>query len=492
MLDSIQSVDRRPFADPSPDGGNAAIAHGAHRAGGSALRIILAGVFKNWRRILASMGAVLAMTLVFVVMSKPSYVADSTLLVLLSSEYSPRAVGDDAKSASIVLERDAVLKNEVEILTSSALEKETLRKVGLERVYPDYLKPPSLFARIKSSLSDRFQGLLSSLGSPSAPARVIAPLDLAAQQFAKELTATPDKAGNIIVVSYHNHDPVVAASVVNAQVDGYLAKRQELLRDSQTEVLSRQLEALRAELDQAGHAYADFKEENNISDYSTQRGYLLRQQSDTVQDLQQADRDMAQAAQRVAVLQRNYDKLPKDVVQYRDSPTVLPRGRPVVLDTLEVDRSRVEQDLQAAKARHDTDVLQLAKLDDQLKSLDQKEFDLERLDAKRKLLDENFRSVAKALDDRALQENVMAKKTANVRVIQEAETPVAPTNLRLMILAAGALLSLFAGVLAAVLSNAFGRGYISQEAIEHDLGLPVLVGVPVLPKPPAPITTSNL
>ncbi len=485
MPDFIQS-DRRPFADPS-QGGATSAAQGLRGAGGTALRIILASLFKNWRRILASMAAMLALTLVFVVMVKPSYVADSTLLVLLSSEYSPRAVGDDAKSTSIVLERDAVLKNEVEILTSSALEKETLRKIGLDRVYPDYLKPPGLFARIKARLSDRFQGLLASLGAPSPPARDVDPLDLAAQQFARELTATPDKAGNIIVVSYHNHDPAVAASVVNTLVDGYLARRQELLRDLQTEVLAGQVAALRAALDRAGHAYADFKEKNNISDYSTQRQYLLRQQSDTAQDLQQADRDVAQATQRVAVLQGAFDKLPKDVVQYRDSATVLARGRPVVLDTLDVDRSRAQQDLQAAKARHDTDIAQLAQLDEQLKSLDQKEFELERLDGQRKLVDENFRAVAKAYDDRALQEKVMAQKTANVRVIQAAETPVAPTSLRLMIFVAGALLSLFAGVLAAVLSNAFGRGYISPEAIEHGLGLPVLVAVPVLKTPPEKI-----
>ena len=101
------------------------------------------------------------------------------------------------------------------------------------------------------------------------------------------------------------------------------------------------------------------------------------------------------------------------------------------------------------QARHDTDVAQLARLDDQIRTLDQKEFELERLDRKRKLIDENFRSVVKALGDRGVQENVMANKTANVRVIQEAETPIAPTNLRLMIFAAGVLLSLFAGVLAA-------------------------------------------
>ncbi len=74
MPDFIQS-DRRPFADPS-QGGATPAAQGLRGAGGTALRIILASLFKNWRRILASMAAMLALTLVFVVMVKPSYVAE--------------------------------------------------------------------------------------------------------------------------------------------------------------------------------------------------------------------------------------------------------------------------------------------------------------------------------------------------------------------------------------------------------------------------------
>jgi uncharacterized protein involved in exopolysaccharide biosynthesis len=455
------------------------------------MRTIINGLFKDWRRILLSMAAILGLALIFALVAKPSYVANSTLLVLLSSEYSPRAAGDDAKSAAIVLERDAVLKNEVEILTSPTLEKETLRTVGLERVYPDNLKPPGLRARLAKYLSDRIASLLFLLGSHPTQQRVIESLDVAAQEFAKDLTATPDKAGNIIAVSFHNRDPVVAADVVNALITAYLTKRQELLRDSQTDALAGQVETLRTELDQAAHDYADFKAKNNISDYSTQRQFVLRQQSDTVQDLQQADRDIAQATQRVAVLQQDFDKFPKDVVQYRNAPAALLRGRPVVLDTLEVDRSRAQQDLQAARARHDTDVVQLAKIDDQISKLDQKEFELEKLDSKRKLIGENFRSVVKARDDRALQENVMAKKTANVRVIQEAEPPIAPTNLRLLILGAGVLLSLFGGVAVAVLSNVCRRGFISPETLELSLGLPVLVSVPVMPKFPQAIATRN-
>jgi uncharacterized protein involved in exopolysaccharide biosynthesis len=461
------------------------------RPQGSPMRAFAVGFVKNWRRILLSMAATLALALGLALFVKPTFVANATLLVLLSSEYSPRAAGDDAKSAAIVLERDAVLKNEAEILTSSTLEKETLRKIGLERVYPDFMKPPGLPTRILKYISESASSLGSIFGSTAAPPRVIEPIDIAAQKFGKDLTATADKAGNIIVVSFRSPDPVVAAEVVNTQINAYLAKRQELLRDTQTKALSGQVEALRAELDQAGRDYAEFKAKNNISDYSTQRQFLLRERSNTSQDLQQADRSLAQATQRLSVLQQEFDKLPKDVVQYRNVQRVLPRGRTVVLDTLEVDRSRVQQEIQSSKARHDTDVAQLAKLDEELKTIDQKEFELERLDGKRKLIDENYRAVVKALDERALQEDVIAKKTANVRVIQEAETPVAPTNLRLMILAAGMLLTLFTGFLATILSNVFRRGYISQEAVEHDLGLPVLVRLPLLPKPPEPITLQD-
>jgi capsular polysaccharide biosynthesis protein len=94
----------------------------------------------------------------------------------------------------------------------------------------------------------------------------------------------------------------------------------------------------------------------------------------------------------------------------------------------------------------------------------------------------------KALDERMFQEDVMAKKTSNVRVIQPAEVPVAPNNLRMMIIGAGAALSLFAGVAAAFLSEVLRRGYLTPETLEHRVRVPVLVSVPKLPSPPRPIT----
>jgi uncharacterized protein involved in exopolysaccharide biosynthesis len=435
------------------------------------------------------MALVLGIAFAAALASKPTYVAESTLLVLLSPDYSPRAAGDDSKSgASIVVDRDAVLKDEVEILTSPALEKETLKAVGLERVYPDALKPPGLRARITDLFGKAVRSIFSIAGMEKAPPRVIDPLDLAAGGFAKDLTATADKSGDIIVVTFRHRDPDVAADVVNAQIKAYFDKRAELLRDVQSTLVAEQANLLRKELDRVSREYSNYKENNKISDYSNQRLLLLRQQGETSRDLQQAERSIAQATQRLSVLQKELEQSPQDAGPYRNQI----RTRPVVSDTLQVDRNRAQQELQASSARRATDVTQLAQLDAEIKSLDQKEFELERLDGQRKLVSDNYSKVMKALDERMFQEDVMAKKTSNVRVIQPAEVPVAPSNLRLMIIGAGVALSLFAGVATVFLSEALRRGYLTPEPLEQRMRVPVLVSVPRLPSPPRPLTVGRL
>ncbi|SFK74717.1 GumC family protein [Methylocapsa palsarum] len=490
MNDSIrQRGGGRSFGEPLRQRGDfVAEPDSGAPASASSFRLYLAAAVKDRRRIFRNMALVLGIAFAAALASRPTFVAESTLLVLLSPDYSPRAAGDDSKSgASIVVDRDAVLKDEVEILTSPALEKETLKTVGLERVYPDALKPPGLRARMTEWFGTVVRSLFSMAGVQKYPPRAIDPLDLAAAGFAKDLTATADKSGDIIVVTFRHRDPEIAADVVNAQIKAYFDKRTELLRDVQSNLVAEQAKVLRKELDRVSRDYSDYKESNQISDYSNQRLLLLRQQGETSRDLQQAERSIAQSSQRLSVLQKELEQSPQDAGPYRNQI----RTRPVVSDTLQVDRNRAQQELQASTARRATDVTQLAQLDAQLKNLDQKEFELERLDGQRKLVSDNYSKVMKALDERMFQEDVMAKKTSNIRVIQPAEVPVAPNNLRLMIVGAGIALSLFAGVATAFLSEALRRGYLTPETLEHHVRAPVLASVPSLRSPPRLIAASE-
>jgi uncharacterized protein involved in exopolysaccharide biosynthesis len=200
--------------------------------------------------------------------------------------------------------------------------------------------------------------------------------------------------------------------------------------------------------------------------------------------MQLAENDIAQATQRAGVLQHELDQTPQDVVTYGNAQQLVRHGRPNVVDALEIDGARVREDLEASKARRDTDRAQLTQIQESIKGLETKAVELEALERQRDLAAQNYTTVMKALDARTFEENVSARKSASVRVIEPAEAPVNSTNVRLVILSAGALLSLFAGVVTAVLSEALRRGFISPDKIEHSLGLPVLASIPVLTRTP--------
>ncbi len=449
------------------------------------LRVILVGLVKDWRRIAASIAVVVAAAIVIAIATTPKYSASATLLVLLSQDYSSHTAGNNEARASIVLDRDAVLKNEVEILTSPQLAKAVLRKVGLQSIYPSYLEPPGWPSRIATTVFDRARGLLSFLGSRPTPPRAVDPVDLAVAEFEKDLAVTPDKAGNIIAVTFRHPDPRVAAEVVNTLVDSYLVKRAGLFSDSQSRLLVEQADKLRRQLDEAARLYAEFKASNKISDYHAQREIRLRQEGEVVRDLQQADSAVAQAEQRALVAQAQLDRAPQDEVQYRGAVTTVRRGQKAVLDTLELDRVRALADLQSSKARRDVAFAQLEQVRASIEKLDQTELGLERLKLQRDLIEENYRAVTKALDERRLQEDLDARKTANVRIVQPADVPIAPARIRLTIVAAGVLLGLLAGVATAVASEVFRVGYIVPETLARSLGVPVLACVPVLATEPS-------
>jgi uncharacterized protein involved in exopolysaccharide biosynthesis len=449
---------------------------GAHQHKVVISRMILTGLFKDKHRILLSMAAVFALAAAMAMAVTPTFTSTATLMVLLSADYSLRPpIGSEA-TGTVTLERDAFLKDEVEILTSPSLEKATLKKIGLDRVYPAYSKPPGWPKRLTLWIADRMRTATTALGYDSPAPRAIDSLELAAVEFAKDLTATPDKAANIIMVSFRHRDPTMAAEVVNALIKSYLAKRSELFSDIRAETVAEQADILRQKLDKASRDYANFKARNDIFDYNMQREILLRQQGETFLDLQQADRASEEAAQRSAEVQNELDKMPQDVVQYHNNTSVVRRARDTILEALELDHTRAQEDLHAKKARHDTDITQLAQIRDSIKRLEQNEFELERLDRQRNLIEQNYRTLTKELGDRNFQQNV--NSNTNVRVIQEAEIPIESGRLRMVILVAGVMLSLFGGIVVAICSQVFRRGYISAEKLEASLGLPVLASVP--------------
>lgn len=403
----------------------------------------------------------------------PEYDSDSTLLVFLSSDYSPHDAGEDVNKSSIVLERDAILKDEVEILLSRSLAKATIQKLGISTIYPNLEERDNIINSIVNYSLLPINYIKSVITGTEMTH--ISPIEKATTKFLKNITAIPDKSGNIIKVVFSHHNPKISTKVLNTHIDAYLLQRVMIFRDAQSFVLTHHVGELEKKLQNINKIYSQFKINNNISDYNTQKQIYLHQRGEIQQDIQQADRSIAQSNQKSDFIQRELDQKPNDIVRYHDKTTQIRRGRVQVLDALEVDKSRSDQELVGNRARKESDIIQLNEINNKIKMLDKQEINLDDIERSRKLTEESYHSAMKALTDREMHENLMENKTANVRVIQYADIPIKPNNQRLIIFIVGFIASILLSIVVGIYIYITRKGFISDAAIVRSLNLPVLI-----------------
>jgi uncharacterized protein involved in exopolysaccharide biosynthesis len=468
-------------------------------------RYLAASLLRDRFRIAVSAMIMLVIAISAYVIMPPRYDAKATLLVLLSSDYTFRPGAGSEQQINAILDRESFLQSEAEILKSPLLAREVIHEIGLGVLYPRYLEPPSLLARIRSAVNNDVAAFKTAVGLKVIPPAPLSPEGEAIEEFDRALSATPDKEGSTIGVEFRHTNPEVAARAVNDLIKLYLQRRADLYRDVEATIVDTQASDLHVKLDQAAQAYAAFKASAGISDFATQQQILLRQQGDISMDLKKAGISVAQSHSRLAVLDRQLANTPAEVSLYRDSrhlnygaasaepeqriqpsrgaggpntPAVVRVGRNELFDKLSYDRSQVTQALQAAEARYAADQKDLVAITTSLDDLDAKEVQLQSLQRNQLLLSDAYDNAVKSLNGRRLLEAVDARKTANVRVIQPADVPLSETPIRKLVLAAGLALTLVVAVAVALVSALLRRGYLTPEAIEHDLGLSVLVSLP--------------
>jgi uncharacterized protein involved in exopolysaccharide biosynthesis len=489
------------------------------------LREMIAAAFRDRRRVLLAMFLTFAAVTALAAFTVPSYTAQSTLLVLLSKDYAAQSEVGSERDVAGMLDRDAFLKAETDIIESEPLAREVVRQIGVARLYPQMLNP-SFLHRLRADWTRR---LGAALGLPASPSPALE--DLATVAFSQHLSAVADKAGNVITVSFRHPDAKVAAEAVNDLVAAYLAKRIGLYAEIESTFLGRQASDLSAQLEDATRRSAGFKAKHGIIDYPTQRDILLHQQADLVRDQQNAASRVAQLEQRLSVIDTDIARTPPELTVYSESDTqqrqenlrsslenlkvsaaklrqtylpnypmmaqveaqirdataqlattgavtaVVRRGRNTVYDDLVLDRAHADQDLQAARAQYQQDTDHLAVLGASLTALEGNAVELADLDRQVALTEIDYRSVERTLESRRIVEAADAN-TSNVRVISPAIPPLSRPHLGAAILVGGALLSLIAGILTAFLCDAFRRGFLLPEKLERNLGLPVLAVIP--------------
>src|SRR5579859_6781065 len=506
------------------------------------VRELLTSAFRERRKIAYASGGLFCLAVVPAFVIPINYEATASLLVLPGVEYAPQPeAGGTSSVINATLAREEFLRSEVEILSTQALHEAVVRRVGLATLYPTYLEPPGLLKQAQTVFTGWAAAVAQFFGAESRPERTIDPARDAVKEFDAHLDTTPLKEGAIIELSFRHEDPDVAAQTLNTLLNMYIEQRHEIYADVQSNALAAQVRTARDELDALDQKREEFEATNGVFNYDQQRQILLQSQADLTRDLNEADSQEAQLASRLVALKEQLAKTPVNVVQYADTdneerasdlrtalaqiqakladqrvhyepnsrtilettaernhlqadldavlkdktPSSTRTGRNATYDVLDAERVRAEADHAAAAARRQADKSHLIDIAQQLNRTNSLELALNRLERQRAISDQNYRDVAKLLDERRSVEQIREQKAENVRVIQAATPPIHPRKTREIIILAGLFLSaITAAALAFVLEITRTR-YISSEQVERTLGLPVLASVPHLADEPA-------
>ena len=416
----------------------------------------------------------------------PSYKSSSVLMVRLGPEY---LVNADPATTSVFMERKEMVASETAMLTAPELAAQVIDELGLAKIYPD------IAAKIDPD---------DHLSALNARERAIV-------AFSKNLSVLPVKDSTLLSVSFTNHDPELAAAVLDRVLADYIERRRAHFEYSVGNAVSNGLSASRSALDQATTRLAQYKQNHQITDFNDQMTHYADErlelakardkaqaevvalaaeaaslndalkaigksvplrtesaESDAARDVREAlarlelhQSEMAlsfrDGAPQLDDLHRQIDTTRSLAGRYGRQQTVrLSTGRPLSYDATEGSLKQAQATLAASTAR-------AAALEDQISALDAKVTQLEssreellQLQREDKLAEDAFFQAGKRVNETRAHDLMMETNKPNVEIVQAPRVPYKETLTRLIIGASGVLLG---GILASLLAwmDSLGR-----------------------------------
>lgn len=391
------------------------------------LREVLEIVLHNRRLIALAFVVPLLLAAGAAVLAGKYYQASATLLARMGQEYLYRGpIGDGTPMG---FEREQTLKSEITILTSRDLLENTLAAIGREKLYP---------------------------GKSEA---------VAFERFVAGLEAQLLNKSNVIQVTFRHADPVMAAAAVNKLVELYLDRRRDIYFEPRADALDSEVRRYHQRLIEAERQAERFKRGNGIISFAEQRDLLLRQRAELDARVKAAANALAESQRKLAEQRRNVD-LAERV------------GRLAVLDAVEGDVLKLQAEASAAAVAHEVQTRQLAELDASLGALAQAEREMERFQREVSIAADNYKTYARRLEEARILEIMDRHQQANVRMIQAATPPARALSFRGLILVLGGLLGVASAMAAVFVSEMYRDTFLTPEAVERMLGLPVIAEFP--------------
>lgn len=480
------------------------------------IRDLMLTAFAQKGRVFLIFFCIMAVSLVIAVRIQPDYKAKSSLLVLMGPEYAFRPAAGQQLASSGSVETEQVLRTESSILSSDDLHRTVIREIGIAKMYPKLLQKPG---PVQQWIDDVHRFITDTLGltESSTGSGSLDPMARAVDSFGRNLTITVDKKSSVIVLAFTNPDKNVSADALRVLEAQYLVLRKKLYGDVQAPIVQVQQEAVGKQLADSDAVLQSFKQKHDISNFAERRAILLKEQGDQEVALTKSEATIAEESARLAALNQQlnlvaggkkkgnpnaaaalqgmvsaYQHREEEAqTHYRGSPAVddarrqmlerqtdIARMQSTEAYAVQTDRNKTEADLRSSLAGHDAIAAQLATINKEVDSLDSDEAQLHKLERNRAILEDDYRAVAKILDERQTVEAVEAHRESSVRIIQPAGVPLFPEATRRLILMAGIVLSMMLSIASILMSHFFRAIYLRPEALELDTGLTVLASVP--------------
>ncbi len=490
------------------------------------------------RRVAAILVSATALAFVITAVLPSYYRATAWLAILPSPEFTVRPDAGSHAVTSSVLALDQVMKAESEILQSDELHEQTIvamagnagkrPELAASALYPDL--DPQTTPSLVEQIGHNFIHAVLWAWRDDTNAHAEGPMDAALRRFSNDLTVLPNKDSNVIKVTLLNANAAKASQALNTLLGHYAERRRSIYNDPQLAVAQKEAELTQKAVSAADAALSRFKSNHGFSDLETERGLLLKQSSDATQRLFDAEAQDVQSAARLAVLDRQIDKMPATPMLYQENDTdlrlqaldsalvdlrgrltnarehyrdnsqlvsslrsqiaarelerktsqhapmssVLRTGRSPALDPLLVDRAHATADRDGARASALSISGELTWLRSQLETLNADEIQLADLTRRKTAAEADFATAQHVVQEQTLTEAEDARRLANVRILQPARIPAYPTLTKLLIRLAGVVLGFAAGFGWLLCSFAFETTVLTEAGLAHATQLPVL------------------
>jgi len=271
----------------------------------------LALVLFRRRRVFAVAACVVFLATLFYIFAGARYQAEMKVLVRRGRADAPLSSGENAP---LDLTRTAMteeeLNSEVELLKDDDLLREVVDKTGLAG--HDWLH----FIRPGEGRAER--------------------VERAARRLGKKLQVEAVKKTNLITVAYAADDPQVAARVLQAIADAYVAKHTIVHRPGgQVHFFEQQSEESRRQLEIAEHNLLDFTSAHNVIEAAQERDLVLGKLSDMDASYRQTQIDLKETHERVLELAAQLAAQPERTttqVRIADNPELMKALKSNLLD----------------------------------------------------------------------------------------------------------------------------------------------------------------